>query len=212
MARCSPCWRPIRALRPPFAPRRERSTRTSPTPWRAWACRELANATGIADLGAGAGIPGLVLAAARPQAHVWLVESVRRKCTFLNRAIAAMGLGNAAVVCTRAEAWPAGLERFDAVTARALAPLPVLVEYAAPLLRRGGTLVAWKGAPSPAEERDGDAAASVLGLAPARRVDCTPLPGAERHTLYVYAKVGSMPNGYPRRPGMAAKRPLGAST
>jgi 16S rRNA (guanine527-N7)-methyltransferase len=173
---------------------------------------ELATARVLADLGAGAGIPGLVLAAARPSLRVVEVESTGRKCAFLERAIAAMGLANAEVACSRAEAWSAGRDACDAVAARALAPLPVLVEYAAPLLRDGGALIAWKGAPEPSEAADGDAAAGVLGLAPARIHQVPPRPGAEHRSLYVYLKVRSLPNGYPRRPGMARKRPIRAST
>lgn len=172
---------------------------------------ELSGAGFVADLGAGAGVPGLVLAAARPAMHVVEVESVGRRCAFLNRAISAMGLANAEVVCARAEAWPEGIGACDAVTARALAPLAVLVEYAAPLLRIGGALVAWKGAPDDAEVADGDAAAALLGLAPARVVRPPALPGADRRKLYVYLKVRSLPNGYPRRPGMARKRQIRAS-
>ena len=98
----------------------------------------------IADLGSGAGFPGLALAIALPEAHVTLVESVGRKTAFLARAAEELGLSNADVVQARAETWPEGLVRHDLVTARALAPLPVLLEYAAPLLAPGGTLVAWK--------------------------------------------------------------------
>jgi 16S rRNA (guanine527-N7)-methyltransferase len=173
---------------------------------------ELVAATRVADLGAGAGIPGLVLAAARPEMRVTEVESVGRKCAFMERAIAAMGLHNAEVVCERAETWRAGIERCDAVTARALAPLPVIVEYAAPLLRRGGALIAWKGWPEPAEIADGEAAAALLGFAPARVEPMPAKPGADRRSLYVYLKVRSLPNGYPRRPGMARKRPIRASS
>ncbi|HEX8123535.1 MAG TPA: 16S rRNA (guanine(527)-N(7))-methyltransferase RsmG [Solirubrobacteraceae bacterium] len=163
-------------------------------------------ATTIADLGAGAGFPGLALAAALPGARVFLVESVGRKCAFMERAIAAAGLPNASVVCARAEEWD-GLT--DVVTARALAPLAVIAEYAAPLLRVGGSLVAWKGARDAEEEADGAVAAAELGLdvAEVRRV--TPFAGiAERH-LYLYSKVSDTPYRFPRRPGMARKRPLG---
>ena len=171
---------------------------------------ELARAGVVADLGAGAGVPGLVLAAARPHMYVFLVESSSRKCAFLQRAIEVMGLGNAEVACRRAEGWEAGIGRCDAVVARALASLNVLVEYAAPLLGAGGVLVAWKGAPEAGEEADGDHAAAELGLSASRRVTLPALPGASRRSLYVYLKVGSTPNGYPRRPGMARKRPLRA--
>lgn len=166
----------------------------------------------IADLGAGAGFPGLVLAAALPDAHVALVESVGRKCAWLQRAVDAMGLSNAEVVNARAEGWTAGLGANDLVTARALAPLNVLVEYAAPLLAPGGALVAWKGRRDSAEEADGEAAATALGMESVeiRRVE--PFPAARDRHLYLYLKVGSTPNHYPRRPGMASKRPLRAST
>ena len=173
---------------------------------------ELAAAGRVADIGAGAGVPGLVLAAARPGMGVTEVESVGRKCAFMERLVAAMGLANARVVSARAEEWADGREACDAVTARALAALPVLVEYAAPLLRPGGALVAWKGTPEAGEVADGDHAAQFLGLGPARVVDVPAFPGAQRRSLYVYLKVGSLPNGYPRRPGMARKRPLQAST
>lgn len=173
---------------------------------------ELEAASRVADLGAGAGVPGLVLAAARPRMHVVEVESTGRKCAFMERAIAAMGLANAEVACDRAESWRAGRGRCDAVTARALAPLPVIVEYAAPLLRDGGALVAWKAEPDTAEVADGDAAAEVLGLAPARVLTAPARPHADRRSLYVYLKVRSLPNGYPRRPGIARKRPIRASS
>ncbi|MCW2967122.1 MAG: rRNA ((527)-N(7))-methyltransferase RsmG [Solirubrobacteraceae bacterium] len=173
---------------------------------------ELEGTRRVADLGAGAGIPGLVLAAARPALRVTEVESAARKCAFLERAIEAMGLQNADVACDRAESWAQGRGACDAVTVRAVAPLPVLVEYAAPLLRAGGALVAWKGVPEPAEVADGDAAADVLGLTSARVHPVPSRRGADHHNLYVYLKVRSLPNGYPRRPGMARKRPLRAST
>jgi 16S rRNA (guanine527-N7)-methyltransferase len=166
----------------------------------------------IADIGAGAGFPGLVLAAALPDARVALVESVGRKCAWLERAIAAMQLPNAEPVNARAEAWPAGHAAHDLVTARALAPLNVLVEYAAPLLAEGGSLVAWKGRRDPAEEEDGAAAAERLGLQAGEVVRVEPFPAARNHHLHLYLKVGPTPNGYPRRPGMASKRPIRAST
>jgi 16S rRNA (guanine527-N7)-methyltransferase len=168
-------------------------------------------ARAIADLGAGAGFPGLVLAVARPDAEVALVESNRRKCAFLERAAARMELGNVVVVAERAESWAAGLGSRDLVTARALAPLPVLVEYAAPLLMPGGALVAWKGRREGVEEADGAAAAAATGLERGAVVPVRPWSGAERLHLHLYVKVGLTPNRYPRRPGIASKRPLRAS-
>jgi 16S rRNA (guanine527-N7)-methyltransferase len=173
---------------------------------------EVRNARRIADLGAGAGFPGLVLAAALPHARVALVESVGRKCAWLQHASDVMGLANAEVVHARAEEWPAGLDANDLVTARALASLNVLVEYASPLLAEGGALVAWKGRRDPVEEADGAAAAAQLAMEPAAVTRVQPFPEARDRHLYLYLKVGSTPNGYPRRPGMASKRPLRAST
>lgn len=173
---------------------------------------QVRSARAIADLGSGAGFPGLVLAAALPPARVWLVESNARKCAYLRRTIAQLGLGNARAVAERAEAWDAGRGACDVVTARALAPLNVLVEYAAPLLREGGSLVAWKGRRDPAEEADAAAAATATGLEPAGLRRVRPWPLAEHRHMHVYTKVRSTPNRYPRRPGMASKRPLRAST
>src|SRR5947209_288953 len=99
---------------------------------------ELAAARLIADIGSGAGIPGLVLASAIPEAEVRLVESQRRKCAFIEATARRMGVANATVVCCRAEEWAQGAAVHDAVSARALAPQPVALEYAAPLLRVGG--------------------------------------------------------------------------
>lgn len=166
----------------------------------------------IADLGAGAGFPGLALAAALPEARVSLVESAGRKCAFMERAAAAANLRNAEVVHARAEEWRDGLGACDVVTARALAPLAVIAEYAAPLLTVGGTLVAWKGEPGAGEEAAAAAAADQLGLAPGGSRRVMPFPGAERRRLYVYSKMRETPPRYPRRAGTARKRPLGPST
>jgi 16S rRNA (guanine527-N7)-methyltransferase len=168
----------------------------------------VAEAGRIADLGSGAGLPGLVLASARPEAEVVLVESVGKKCAWLERTVSALGLEKARVVCARVE--ELAEEPFDVVTARALASLSVLSEYAAPLLREGGSLVAWKGAVDAREDADGLHAANVLGLEREEVRAVEPYPGSQRRTLHVFRKVSPTPAGYPRRPGMAAKRPLTA--
>jgi 16S rRNA (guanine527-N7)-methyltransferase len=162
----------------------------------------------IADLGSGAGWPGLALAAALPDTHVALVDSAIRHCRYLERAVAAGRLENAEVVHARAEEWVAGLGAHDVVTARALAALAVLCEYAAPLLADGGVLVAWKGAVDEEEASDGAAAAAILGLEPHEVLDVHPYPAAERRTLHVFRKVAPTPERFPRRAGMAVKRPL----
>jgi 16S rRNA (guanine527-N7)-methyltransferase len=164
----------------------------------------------IADLGSGAGFPGLAIAIALPEAEVSLVESQRRKCEFLERMRDAAGIENARVVCARAEEWNAGVGRSDAVLARALAPQAVVLVYAAPLLRMGGALVDWRGRRDPSAEEAADRAASVLGLSRIETRHVTPFVQATDRHLHVFVKVEETPARFPRRPGIARKRPLGA--
>jgi len=177
---------------------------------------DLARARRIADVGAGAGFPGLPLAIALPGAKVDLIESAGRKAAVIDRLIQAAKVDNARSVKARAEEWAAvlpalggGREAYDAVTARAVASLPVLVEYAAPLLRLSGALVAWKGAVGEEEKQLGRVAAAELGmrLEEVRRVE--PFEGARDRHLCVFRKTAPTPGRFPRRPGMAVKRPLG---
>jgi 16S rRNA (guanine527-N7)-methyltransferase len=165
-------------------------------------------ARSIADLGAGAGFPGLPLAVALPRARVSLVESQRRKCEFLRRVSASAEIENALVVCARAEEWGDGRGANEAVVARALAAQPVVLEYAAPLLALGGTLVDWRGRRSETHERASAAAAEMLGLRllEIRRVE--PFEGATDRHLHVFEKSRETPPRYPRRAGVARKRPL----
>lgn len=170
----------------------------------------LREASRIADVGAGAGFPGLILAVSLPDAHVDLIESARRKTAVISRLATAAGAANAAAVTARAEDWAAsdGKAAYDVVTARAVAALPVLLEYAAPLLAVGGHLVAWKGIRDGEEERAAATAADVLGLAPAKVVQVQPFARAENRHLHVYVKVATTADRFPRRAGMAVKRPL----
>jgi 16S rRNA (guanine527-N7)-methyltransferase len=177
--------------------------------------RELSAARRIADMGAGAGFPGLVLAIAIPRAQVDLVESAGRKTAVIDRLIQAAELGNARSITARVEDYarvPAALgggrDAYDAVTVRAVGPLALLVEYAAPLLRPDGVLVAWKGARDPAEEAAGAAAAEMVGMDAGEVVQVQPYPASENRHLHVYRKIAPTPPEYPRRAGAARKRPL----
>jgi 16S rRNA (guanine527-N7)-methyltransferase len=172
----------------------------------------LRSAKRVADLGSGAGLPGLVLAACLPDAHLDLIESSSRKCEFLNRAIERMELTNAAVVCERAEAWAGGegSEAYDAITARAVGGLATLAELASPLLSEGGVLAAWKGARSETEEADLIRAGERLAMEPLEVRPVEPYPGSRDRHIHLLRKNGPTPNGLPRRPGMAAKRPFGS--
>lgn len=171
----------------------------------------LRSAGTVADLGSGAGLPGVPLAIALPGASFSLLESQSRKCEFLSAAIAEASVQNATVVRSRAEEWTDGLGRQDVVLARALASPPVVLEYAAPLLDVGGVLIDWRGRRKPDQERDALLATRHLGLElqEIRRVQ--PFQGAHDRHLHVYLKVAATPERFPRRAGIARKRPLGAS-
>lgn len=169
----------------------------------------IVSASTIADLGAGAGVPGLPLAIALPGARVSLVESNRRKCDFIDGAIVATETANAQSVWARAEEWSDGFGACDAVLARALAPLATLAEYAAPLLRIGGVLVAWRGRREPQVEAEAAIAAEILGMSVEIPRQVEPYPEVEARYLHIMRKVSPTPARFPRRPGMARKRPLG---
>jgi 16S rRNA (guanine527-N7)-methyltransferase len=163
----------------------------------------------LVDVGAGAGFPGLALAVALRGSEVVLVESRARKCTFIERVCAAAEVENARVVCARVEEWREGMGCGDVVTVRALAAQPVVLEYAAPLLRLGGALVDWRGRRDAGEEAAAALAAEELGLRLAEIRHVEPYTGARNHHLHVYEKVRETPARYPRRAGIARKRPLG---
>ncbi|MEK6271855.1 MAG: 16S rRNA (guanine(527)-N(7))-methyltransferase RsmG [Actinomycetota bacterium] len=169
----------------------------------------------IADLGAGAGFPGLPLAVALPDGHVDLIESTGRKCEFIRQAIERAGIGNARVVCERSESWAAdpppdgGREGYDAVTARAVGRLSTLAELASPLLVEGGALIAWKGRRDADEEGELQRASARLAMEPAEIRWVGPYAGSRHRHLHVMHKTGPTPDDLPRRPGMAKKRPVG---
>jgi 16S rRNA (guanine527-N7)-methyltransferase len=166
----------------------------------------------IADLGSGAGLPGLVLAAGRPETRFDLLESISRRCDFLHEAIDRMGLANARVICERSEEWARGegREAYDAVTARSVGRLTALAELASPLLRDGGVLVAWKGARSDQEEAELARAADRLAMEPMEIRSVRPYQASRNRHIHLLRKNGPTPNELPRRPGMAAKRPFGS--
>jgi 16S rRNA (guanine527-N7)-methyltransferase len=171
----------------------------------------LREASTIADIGSGAGFPGLVLAVALPGARLDLVESVGRKCDFIQSAIDAAGIANARVINARSEelAQADGREAYEAVTARAVGRLSTLAELASPLLGDGGALVAWKGKRDPEEEAQLANAAEALAMRPEEVRHVGPYAGSRHRHLHLARKSGPTPAGLPRRPGMAKKRPRG---
>lgn len=146
----------------------------------------------IVDVGSGGGAPGIPLAAALAERQVTLLESSRRKCAFLERWLAE--LPNLRVVCGRAEEQP--VDVFGVAVAKALAPPPVAAEWCLPLVAPEGAAVLFVG-PS-AESKRVAVVASRLAAEPVESP-----PG-----LLVLRKLGPTPPGFPRRPGIARKRPL----
>jgi 16S rRNA (guanine527-N7)-methyltransferase len=165
----------------------------------------------IADVGAGAGFPGLVLAVALPEAEIDLVESIGRKTAFIRRAAEAAAIPNASAITARAEdvARGGGRETYDVVTARAVGRLSTLAELASPLLREDGVLVAWKGRRDEDEERQLERASDQLAMRPESILDVGHRAGSEHRHLHVIRKFASTPPNLPRKSGLAKKRPFG---
>jgi len=163
------------------------------------------------DIGAGAGFPGLPLKIARPQMELTLLEAKKKRVRFLQHLVERLKLPGVAVIRGRAEELgrqPGHREGYDLVLARAVATLPVLLEYALPLCQIGGIFLAQKGPDIKEELETSKVALRVLG-GQMREVRGLELPHSMgRRNLVVVEKVAPTPEKYPRRPGMPAKRPL----
>ncbi|MGE5509418.1 MAG: 16S rRNA (guanine(527)-N(7))-methyltransferase RsmG [Chitinophagales bacterium] len=166
----------------------------------------------LVDVGSGAGFPGAVIAVLRPEVGVTLVESNGKKSAFLKLLAEELGLRNVTVVGQRAE--EVGRARghraqYDVATARAVAALPVIMEYLLPLVRVGGSAVALKGPEVEKEIEAGRKAARQLGGWWVRVEDIALPEGAGQRRLAVVRKDRPTPEQYPRRTGVPAKKPLG---
>jgi len=156
----------------------------------------------VVDLGSGGGVPGLVLAVARPDLRLVLVDARARRCRFLEAVVEELGL-DAEVVEGRAElvGRTALRARANAVVARSFGPPPVTAECGAPLLRLGGRLVVSEPPPPPRAARWPADGLRLLGLAVRERV-------ADGVSVQVLEQVAPCPDTYPRADGLPAKRPL----
>jgi len=162
------------------------------------------------DIGSGAGFPGVPLALARPQWKWVLVEARQKKAAFLNLAVEELRLENVAVVADRSEAMahqPEWRDRFSLATGRAVAALGAIVELLAPFVASGGRIVAMKGPKEPVVSPH-EAVLAKLGCGMPRSLEYELPEGMGRRSLIVLEKVAPTPSSLPRRPGMAAKRPL----
>ncbi len=163
------------------------------------------------DVGSGAGFPGIPLAIVIPWWHWTLIEAKRKKADFLKDAAHELGLKNVEVVCGRSEtlaARPPMRDRFDLAIGRAIAPIGAVAETLLPLVKPGGIAVAMKGPSDSAISPSAEEALSRLGAGRPKIVEYELPRGMGSRALIVFPKTGPTPDGFPRRPGMAAKRPL----
>lgn len=170
----------------------------------------LAKGASLIDVGTGAGFPGMVLAIARPDLRVTLLDSLNKRALWLLLVSEELGIRN--VICRhgRAEelaAMPEVRESFDYATARAVARLDVLSEYCLPLVRKGGTFIACKGPAGEQELAEADAAIRALGGGTPVRHPCS-LPSGDSRLIITVPKERTTPQRYPRRPGEAARKPI----
>ena len=168
----------------------------------------LGAAVRVVDVGSGGGLPGLALKLSRPDLSMTLVEADHSKAAFLVKACATLGLRDVDVVARRAEDVghdPLYREVFDVAVARALAPMPVLVELCLPLVRVGGRLLAQK-----TEKEDVEAARHAIEVLGGRLVGSSAAPSEARRrgTVVIVEKVRMTPDAYPRRPGVPSRKPI----
>jgi len=167
--------------------------------------------TNLIDVGTGAGFPGIPLKIIYPNTKVTLVESVGKKAMFCQHVVRLLGLEDVEVINVRAEdlgQMREHREQYEWGLARAVANLRVLSEYLLPLIQVGGKMLAQKGESGPAEVHSAENAIKLLG-GEVRQLLSVTLPGVvdERHLVLV-DKVAATPPGYPRKPGVPAKKPL----
>jgi 16S rRNA (guanine527-N7)-methyltransferase len=168
----------------------------------------LGKAEKVVDVGSGGGLPGLPLKVVLPGLGMTLVEADQAKAAFLVRACAALGLGDVEVVARRAEDVgrdPTFRETFDVAVARALAPMPVLIELCLPLVRVGGRLLAQK---TDSEDLEGANRAMEIMGGRLDRIVAAPSAARSSGTVVIVDKVRPTPPAYPRRAGVPARKPL----
>ncbi|KAJ4712261.1 Ribosomal RNA small subunit methyltransferase G [Melia azedarach] len=165
----------------------------------------------LVDVGTGAGLPGLILAIASPGWKVTLLESMNKRCVFLEHAVSLTGLSNVQVVRGRAESLGQNLcfrEQFDVAVARAVAEMRILAEYCLPLIRVGGLFVAAKGHDPQEEVRNAQRAVQLMGASLLQQCSVESQSPYGQRTAIVCLKSWPTPKKYPRDPGTPAKVPL----
>lgn len=172
----------------------------------------LAHGIRVADVGAGAGFPGIPIKIFQPDIQLSLLESIGKKARFLEHIVGQLELENVHVVNARAEEVarsPEHREKYDLVIARTVARMRVLAEYCLPLLSVGGRFIAYKGHEAATEVKEAETAIEKLGgqLENVEWDESVP-DNADRRSLVSIKKIRETPDKYPRRPGVPRKRPL----
>lgn len=165
----------------------------------------------MADIGTGAGFPGIPLKILLPQVKVYLVDSLAKRLDFLKVVIRDLKLAEVETIHSRAEDFARGplyRESFDCVTSRAVARLPVLLEYAVPLLKKGGLFLAAKGSQVDEEVEESAKALQILGAEIKEIMRFSLGEEAEHRAIIVVEKTSPTPKVYPRKAGTPAKKPL----
>lgn len=171
---------------------------------------KLNNGASLIDVGTGAGFPGMVLKIMRPDIRVTLLDSLNKRLVFLNDVIEKTGLDNISTLHMRAEdagKSPLHREKYDIACARAVASLPALSEYCLPLVKKGGSFVAMKGASAAEETAAASNAARLLG-GEKPIIICETLTGNEQRAFVITKKISQTPTKYPRKPSDISKQPL----
>jgi 16S rRNA (guanine527-N7)-methyltransferase len=174
--------------------------------------QEPAPSMSLADIGTGAGFPGIPLKIVRPQIRLTVADSIGKKTSFLTALVNELGLEDVDVVTARAEELghdKRHRERYDAVTARAVASLPVLCEYCLPLAKVEGIMLAPKKGDISLELRGAKSASKLLGGGQPQAHEVTLLGENEPRVVVAIRKEKPTPLGYPRRVGLAKQKPLG---
>ena len=164
----------------------------------------------VIDIGTGAGFPGIPLAILRPDMQVVLVDSVLKKLVFIENAAAKLGIKNIKILHIRAE--EGGRRRktretFDMVTARAAKMLPIIAEWGVPFVKEGGIFAAMKGPGADEELRQSGKILKELKAELMERKELE-LPTGERRTILYFRKTAPSPKTYPRKVGVAEKKPI----
>lgn len=165
----------------------------------------------LVDVGSGAGLPGLILAIACPGWKVTLLESMNKRCVFLEHTVSLTGLSNVQVIRGRAENLGHNnrcREAFDVAVARAVAEMRILAEYCLPLVRVGGLFVAAKGHDPQEEVRRAERAISLMGASILQTFSVESHSPYGQRTAIICLKDRLTPSKYPRDPGTPAKLPL----